>query len=786
MGGTVTVSLAKPGTAHPVQVAKVDPEGNWQVPRVPGGPIALAVVIPGSLAFSQSIAAPRRCEDHVYEITLPSGPATTIEGTVADVFGGPLDGADVDVIPEGTVNGFGFEQPVFRVDTDERGAFSIQVSPGRYVVRSAFPGYSSSSTGADTRQRDRVDVALVLSPGTTVSGRVVLGPSGPGVAGAEIRLVRLLEAGGSVVNHAARADGVSGPDGSFRLENVGFGSWAVHAISATASTEAPVEISVELYEQLEGVELTLVSGTPVYGKVRERGGDVPVAGALVTLKGDTSILVCDESDAQGQFDCGSVPKGRYHTIVAHKEYAGNLLGGVINVAEQDEFLDLEVERGYMIAGRVSPPIQGIEIRARMDLAKLEFGTMGFAMMNAFRTTQTNAEGKFSMGPLSLGEVVLVAEHVAHGRAELEIDAEIARQGGEVELVLAPAARVSGVVSNLGAASGLQLVLSPTGEPQRIDGTRAAGSPLYEIDVGDDGQFAAQGLEPGSYALVLRHSRGTVGFEGPTKLELAEGADERLDLAVTSKQETFRGRVEDEDGGAVEGAVVFADQDRSLQAVSDSEGRFELIAWTDEGALAVRFHRAGYSTAALDATLRVEGPNALIVPPESELTVQHPGERGKVVILGKTRIERTASDSGSTVVTGLLAGKYRVVFCGEKSYGSVETEVTGASATVSVEGDGWLSAEGRALAPDGEPLAGYQVFALPTRDACDTFSRAAIESFTTQVNRTDDQGAFRITGLPPGPLLLHFVGTGENAQELATTVAVERGAAEVVDLGDVQL
>ena len=146
--GFVTVSVALPGTAHPVQTAKISPEGRWELNLVPGAPLNVAVTVPGSPASSRRIVKPLPCSRKAYELELATGPATVIEGTVSDAFGGPIASADIDVIPQGHQNGFGFEQPVFRTLSDDAGEFTITVPANEYVVRSTYPGYSSAATSA--------------------------------------------------------------------------------------------------------------------------------------------------------------------------------------------------------------------------------------------------------------------------------------------------------------------------------------------------------------------------------------------------------------------------------------------------------------------------------------------------------------------------------------------------------------------------------------------------------------------------------------------------------------
>jgi hypothetical protein len=788
--GSVTVSVAKPGTAHPVQTARITAEGTWELNFVPGAPLSIAVSVPGFLVHSQLVATPKPCSAEVYETTLATGPATTLRGTVSDVFGGSIAGADIDVIPQGTHNGYGFEQPVFRTISGDDGEFEILVPANTYVIRGSYPGYSTAVVAGDTRVRDSESVSLVLSPGATVSGRVVAAGTGEGVPDAELRLVPLASAGSSFINYAARADAVSGPDGVFRIDNVGLGSWAVYAKSDTALSSSPTEISVELYEDVQDVVVSVDIGTPVYGTVRERGQDVPIADALVTLQGESLVLTCDPSAADGLFDCGAVPRGRYTAIVSHKQYAGNLLGANVTVGAEPSYLELELERGYTISGHVSPVAKGVPIRVRMPVDTISGADIGFTMMNAFSSAQTDASGNFTIGPLSLGRVTLVAEHAEHGRGEAEVTLELAEAGREVEIALTPAATLSGTITQLGDTQGssLELVLAPIGEPYRVDGTRKTGAAMYTLPIDELGNFEARGLEAGKYGLSLQHSLGSVEFVGPDSLELADGQHERIELELAAQQQRFAGVVRDADGGLVEGAVVYSAKDGETRTVSDAEGKFSLVAWSEQTSLPVQYHRAGYSTAASDAVLNVGEGNELVVPLESSLEVTHAGvDSGRVVITGKTRIERPASRSGATAIQGLLAGSYQVHVCGDEEYGVGKLDVVEGHNELSVETRPWISAQGLAITPEGEPLVGATVFAVPTRDPCGAFNRAAMASLSDGDSRvTQSDGSFTLSGLPPGPLLLYFIEVdGESPRQLSTTVSVDEGSG-TVELGQVQL
>jgi hypothetical protein len=783
----VSVSIALPGTGHPTRTVAVAPDGRWELSAVPRAPIQVAVTVPGVPATSLYIAEPEPCATRVYSVSLsPGGPATLIRGTVSDVFGGPVANAQVEVIPSGTQNGFGFKQPAFRVATDDDGRFAITVLANEYVVHGSHAGYSSASVDADTSARELVEVALVLHPAAVVSGRVVRADDGAPVPHAELRLVKLTNGGSSSVSHIAPADAVAGADGRFVVEGVGAGSWAIHARTDDAITSTPTEVSIELFDDVRDVVVVVEDAPRVHGIVRERDTKQPVAGALVLLQSEMQSLSCSPSDAEGTFDCAAVAPGNYTASVAHEEYAGNLLGAIVRIDADPRYLELEVERGHTISGRVSPPVAGVPIRVRMDL---DLTDMGFAMMNAFRTARTDASGEFRIGPLSLGEVTLVAEHIEHGRGEARVDRALAKAGGEIEIVLGSAASLVGRVTNLGDTNGasLQLTLTPVEEPMRIDGTRGPGASMYAIAITELGDFSAKGIEPGSYALQLQHSRGPVSFTGPERVELSDGEPRRIELELTAQQRRFAGVVVDEDGGPVEGAVVYLPADPSTRAVSDVRGEFALAAWSDSETVAVRFHRAGFSTAASDATLQAGAQNQLVVPAVTTLEVAHAGvESGRLIVTGQTRIERPAARSGVTTITGLLAGRYVVHVCGREGYGHAELELRGAKAALTVDTQPWVLLEGVALGPEGEPLAGAQILAVPVQDPCNLFRAAALNGVAEGLPTTQDDGGFTLTGLPPGPTLLHFIDvTTDPPRELSTTIEIPSTTASH-ELGNIHL
>jgi hypothetical protein len=224
-----------------------------------------------------------------------------------------------------TVSAVACEAPLDQARREARGLppppplATVAAGPdGRYVLR--VPAAAGKETLFDVRVEgaslaaaslagpwdasESVDLGdHVLLAGSALTGRVC-GPTGAGVADAEVVLLTPGEPGGDPDLDGAPARARTAADGSFRLDG-----------ARPAGNALTVEKDGFLTVRLTGVRagslpapVVLGGGVPVAGSVRSVGGKAPAAGALVRLEGRvTTRWVVTAAD--GSFTVPNAPAG---------------------------------------------------------------------------------------------------------------------------------------------------------------------------------------------------------------------------------------------------------------------------------------------------------------------------------------------------------------------------------------------------------------------------------------------------------------------------------------------
>jgi hypothetical protein len=187
-----------------------------------------------------------------FTILSATQPANTISGTVRDVGGAPIAGAEVSA-----TLAQGGQAPV-SAQTAVDGTYSLEVSAGIYSVVAGKAGYSSPLPLSITVPPDRAGADFTLTPATyTVSGTVRDG-SGNGISGAQVSATPAQ--GGQ-----APAGATTAADGSYSL-SVAAGSYSVAATKQGYQAEG---ITVSVPPSQVGADLILhtidnSTGTKVY------------------------------------------------------------------------------------------------------------------------------------------------------------------------------------------------------------------------------------------------------------------------------------------------------------------------------------------------------------------------------------------------------------------------------------------------------------------------------------------------------------------------------------------
>jgi hypothetical protein len=285
------------------------------------------------------------------------------------------------------------------------------------------------------------------------------------------------------------------------------------------------------------------------------GEPLPVRGSAKAKQGTAALAVVVGKDVDGFDLVVDAPDG--------------VIRGTVRTADGEPVPDAWVQAA-MVPERMRPepspdedgPAERREMRMIVD--GIDGGGAG---ANARPPVLTDDEGRFAITGLRDADYELVAEAGGGGRRA----STIARPGAEVKLELAELGAIEGTVTLDGkpAPRFAARVEGPTSRATRV---RDAG-----------GHFEIEGLDPGSYRLVIDTPDGS----GSAEVTVEPGRTATRDVAL-ERFVKVSGRVLDRDGAPVKGAVILLgegdgetgrvtiEQDGSEeQHTTDAEGRFEV-------------------------------------------------------------------------------------------------------------------------------------------------------------------------------------------------------------------
>lgn len=495
-----------------------------------------------------------------------------VRGRVVDDTGTPIAGA--------TVRPGGW-QPSGGVLTDAQGCFELRDVPGMsltlFATRTGYVGRGGQRDGhlrIRPRTSDLIEGAeIVLFRTGVIAGRVV-GTDGEPLVDARIQALKLRRVGGErrLVSEWAGAD-TTDDRGAYRLHGLGPGDYYVsvtprpawppvagrrpgppehgpravlHPGAVDLATARPVTVAANS-EATADITVPIVELHAVRGVVVDRQGHA-VAGASISLRPrdasalqDTSVP-SDRSGSSGEFTLTRVPAGSY-TVVARAFPEGRPGGTVtqpppmgkaeIDVSGDVEGLAIRTTDGATVRGRVRfvPAAPEDPSSVRVQASGLDPAVAGWA------DDTLDGEASFELRGLR-GRVIFT---VMGGRLPGQPGAGMApgSTGGVIGGVVPPAA--GGVVGSVpgpapplpfGSPGGLAVFSSP---PAPTTVTKVAGPPWRVRSLRLNGRdVTSEGLDVGT-----------------------EGVLESVELEVARDFATVQGRVVDDAGQTVPGAVILA-------------------------------------------------------------------------------------------------------------------------------------------------------------------------------------------------------------------------------------
>ena len=486
----------------PTLVAVTDASGAWKIDHVNPGALAVAATASGYLPGKRTklVVAAGEQKSGV-DLTLDAG-GTVVSGIVTDVGGGPVADARITASETGRPDLFGRADFVTLAKPD--GKYAITLPRGDFQLTASHDDYVATSHMAEVADKP-LTVDFEMIPGGVIRGQVIARDENVPVAGALVRASGGRRGGGGGES-LVRTDA----DGKFTLRGLGSGELALTAMGRGYASTNPTDVSIGIGEQVDGVRVYVDRAFSISGRVVKQGHkDDGVAG--VTL-GCFSIatqqfgLSIEPSAKDGAFEIVGVRPASY-MLFAVGEGSVPEIGKNVDVVDKDVTgVVVEMATGVTVAGRVEPPVAGVEIG--LELAgQIGLGNMFDAAKTLLVHGTSDARGMFELHNVPAGSFQITADAPDGQAGKLAVTMADADQSG---LVVKLEAR--------GTVSGR--VLDTNGAPaagERVTATALGGEkkPTFRMnsrDFGDgattlaDGSFRIQGLESGKYRIRAGSAR----------------------------------------------------------------------------------------------------------------------------------------------------------------------------------------------------------------------------------------------------------------------------------------
>ena len=448
----------------------------------------------------------------------------SVRGRVVDASGAGVDGAFV----------MGFAQPSFHSSlsarADANGEFVLDgLRKGPYM----FVGWSDANGTAMTPGTSPGTITIKLAGAGRVKGKAVWEDGTP-VASGQVRPFKIgpFQYVYSMVHKIAA-------DGTFEFE-VPDGDWNCRVQTPEGFMSDGTTVNVKVGETAT-VTVKVPKSAVVRGVVMDEKGNHIEGAEIFVMQGGFPESPSREqyarSDADGHFEVpGLVAGDTVDLHVQHSDYADTKIRVTPEPKDKAKELSVRMKAGAVVVGRVTDA-QGNGIAGeQVNLAMGWFDA---------RTTFTDEQGAYRFDAVTPGEYMMTTgpfEQGARGLSKSGI--QIGEEGIVTENFVNPAAagKVTGGVMQAGApVPGAQLTLTDARGPEKAVSVRA----------GDDGRFAAEGLQYGSVRIDARTPAGMVGSARVRVDEGAAAPDVTIDIGTC----TVRARILDTAGQPASGCWI---------------------------------------------------------------------------------------------------------------------------------------------------------------------------------------------------------------------------------------
>jgi hypothetical protein len=496
--------------------------------------------------------------------------------------------------------------------TDAKGAYSLVVPAGTYMVMANHPGYAAAPADASAAAGQQTSKDVALSPMARVSGVVVDESKRPVVVArldtenaesAGMRMPRRMMRGGGT------EDTISGPDGRFSMRIEPDESLWVRATKRGLPSAKSESMQLTAGERKSGLVLTIPSGIAVNGRAIDAQGK-PLSGVSVSAAeaegGQRGMMMRAfigmpgaEDDAVRTASDGTftmrVKEGTYDFTFRREGLAPKTVRAQNISVTSSPMVQATMEPAAEISGRVTRGGAGLE------------NVMIFALApgadSASATTGT--DGSFTLSGLAPGSVRLMVRKEEDFVQETR---NVTAPARDVVIDLKAGGRITGRVVEKGSSKPITTFQAGITTSRAGGGMVMMGPPQLRSFTSEDGSFTLDSVPTGATVLTASSpgyasARLNVTVEEGKELT---GVELQLDTGVK-----LTGRVTGANGSALSDVQVrvlpsptggFAASGTERASTTDSNGDYS-IDGLEAGDESVSFSHAKYSNVQKSVTLK---------------------------------------------------------------------------------------------------------------------------------------------------------------------------------------
>jgi protocatechuate 3,4-dioxygenase beta subunit len=274
------------------------------------------------------------------DIRLLSGRLFRVSGTVTDSQGRAVPRASGQLLRRAGAYMGGQN---FFFMTDEKGAFQLRsIPPGDYRLSMRHPNqgmgpevqvepemtnFPLTIAGADVE-----DVAVMLRPGTTISGQVVFEEEVPASVIKQLRVTAMMATPEEPMGGPSMEPGQIKPDNTFTLKGL-MGEYLLRAYAPNAYIKSitvggeDISDTAREFKPTDRIVITMTSrGSIIEGKVTDSRGPVPAGTGIIMFSEDKALWRANSTrtrragvDANGNYRVSGLLAGRYYIAAVPRE-----------------------------------------------------------------------------------------------------------------------------------------------------------------------------------------------------------------------------------------------------------------------------------------------------------------------------------------------------------------------------------------------------------------------------------------------------------------------------------